>query len=440
MDKQLIRKRMNGYVLPSVISFAILSIYVFVDAVFVGNKVGELGIAAINIAFSIIALTQAIGSGIGIGAAVKYTIKKAEGNGKEAEEFAGGAFKMLLTVGAAMTIVLTAFSKPLMRFLGASENITEIGNVYLKTQGIFSYFMIFCEGLLALCRNNEGNKAAMRGVVAGCLSNCFLDWLFIYKFEWGMFGASFASALGQLITLFFIVSFMLKKKVLFTHCPTGRLKQISKDIIKNGITPFACVFVPNISVIIINNACLKYGTNGGDKELGIYGIVAFLVYCVYMIIQGSTDGAQPLISFFRGKKDLKSYIYSANLTFRITLVFAVIFGAFELFLREKLVTFMGAGSLLLEDCARVLAIFTPGFLFVAVSRTAAAIFYASERNYMAYAISFSEPAFLLLVILIICPSLGVNGIWYSVVAAQGIVALFAVILSVVSRKQISKWF
>ena len=74
------------YVIPSVLSFALSGIYTIVDGFFVGNSIGDLGLSAVNIAYPIVAVIQALGTGIGMGGAIYYSINKAEKKEAEAKE------------------------------------------------------------------------------------------------------------------------------------------------------------------------------------------------------------------------------------------------------------------------------------------------------------------------------------------------------------------
>ena len=70
------------YVIPSVLSFALSGVYAIVDGFFVGNSIGDAGLSTINIAYPITAVLQSVGTGIGMGGSVKYSILKAAGNEK----------------------------------------------------------------------------------------------------------------------------------------------------------------------------------------------------------------------------------------------------------------------------------------------------------------------------------------------------------------------
>lgn len=62
-------------VLPSLAAFALSGVYAVVDGFFVGNSIGDAGLAAINFAFPVTALLQAAGTGIGMGA--RYALPSA---------------------------------------------------------------------------------------------------------------------------------------------------------------------------------------------------------------------------------------------------------------------------------------------------------------------------------------------------------------------------
>lgn len=56
------------YVIPSVLSFALSGVYAIVDGFFVGNSIGDLGLSAVNMAYPVVAVIQALGTGSGMGA------------------------------------------------------------------------------------------------------------------------------------------------------------------------------------------------------------------------------------------------------------------------------------------------------------------------------------------------------------------------------------
>ena len=54
------KKTFYKFVIPSMIAFALSGVYAIVDGYFVGNAIGDAGLSAINIAYPIVAVQQAI--------------------------------------------------------------------------------------------------------------------------------------------------------------------------------------------------------------------------------------------------------------------------------------------------------------------------------------------------------------------------------------------
>ena len=69
LGKENLSKLIIQYSIPSIISFVVNSLYNMVDQVFIGQGVGYLGNAAINVIMPLTAIMLALGLMIGDGAA-----------------------------------------------------------------------------------------------------------------------------------------------------------------------------------------------------------------------------------------------------------------------------------------------------------------------------------------------------------------------------------
>ncbi|MGO0861877.1 MATE family efflux transporter, partial [Clostridioides difficile] len=79
----MVKKQFLKNVLPSMLAFAFSGVYAIVDGWFVGRNIGDAGLAAINIAYPLTALIQAIGTGIGMGGAIQIAICLGRGDEDE---------------------------------------------------------------------------------------------------------------------------------------------------------------------------------------------------------------------------------------------------------------------------------------------------------------------------------------------------------------------
>lgn len=86
------KKKFFSYVIPSILGFALSGVYAIVDGFFIGNSIGDAGLAAISIAYPITAFLQAMGTGIGMGGAVHLPSALGEETTRLRSDFSVGRF------------------------------------------------------------------------------------------------------------------------------------------------------------------------------------------------------------------------------------------------------------------------------------------------------------------------------------------------------------
>lgn len=127
------------------VSFSILGMLgsagtILADTMFVSNKLGTEGLAALNIAISVFGLVNGVGMLFGVGGATRYAVLKAQGQ----EEHAHQTFMQALWAELAFGIVfvLTGLwgATYMAQALGAGPELLGQCAVYLKTILCFAPF------------------------------------------------------------------------------------------------------------------------------------------------------------------------------------------------------------------------------------------------------------------------------------------------------------
>ena len=196
MIKQFLR-----YVLPSMAAFAFSGLYSIVDGYFVGNNVGDAGLAAINIAYPMIALVNAVGTGIGIGGAVFVSLTRGEGDAESEKKYLGNTLMFLLGASVVCTLLLLAVYRPFLQAFGATGEVLEGAKTYSLVLILCTALQVFATGCIPLLRNFGAAVGAMLAMSGGFVSNIFLDWLFVQYMSLGLFGAALATGIGQAVTV-----------------------------------------------------------------------------------------------------------------------------------------------------------------------------------------------------------------------------------------------
>ncbi len=424
------------YVIPSVLSFALSGVYAIVDGFFIGNSIGDLGLSAINIAYPIVAAIQALGTGIGMGGAIYYSIYRAEKKEEQAKEFIAGALWVLIISSVFLTISVLILNGTLLELLGANGRLLALGKEYIAVIALGASMQVIGTGLVPFIRNHGGSFYAMVSMIAGFVTNIILDYLFVWVLKQGVSGAAWATVIGQGITMLIVLAFLLRKKQFTLNIPFFKFGKVSASILKIGIAPFGLTMSPNISLIIINRFSVVYG---GELAVATYACIAYAICIVYLILQGVGDGSQPLLSQHYGEKNFDKLKSTRTLAYGFALFLSVI-GCIIMFLtRESLGVLFGASKEVNTEIAKIMPVFLVSVPFVAVLRIATASFYATEKSMFSYVLTFIEPLFMLVLMLILPPLFGGQiMIWWSTVLARILSALLAVILkNHVDKKEMS---
>ena len=413
-------KEFFRYVIPSMFAFALSGLYGIVDGFFLGNELGDGALAAINVAYPMTAFLQAIGTGIGMGGAVQYTILKASGKEEEKEKCLGLTLLLLGGAGAVLTPVFLLGNTFFLDLLGAEGELLWLGREYLCWISIGAIFQVLGTGMIPFMRNIGGAIIPMIGMVIGSILNIIFDYVFVWVLPLGMKGAAIASVMGQM-GAFAISGFFLwykKEKICWKKASREQLKKI----LFVGISPFGLSFAPNVTLILVNLSAINYG---GDLAVKAYAPISYIVYTIMMLLQGVSDGCQPLVSMFYGKGQNTE----ARKVYRLSRNFSLLVGGicFVLLLLEgrRTVGIFGTSEEVTSYVLTILPYFLAGMFFSALSRPVISYYYATEKNKRAYFLIYGESIALFFFLAAIPVFMGILGTWLSVMFSQLFMAVVA---------------
>ena len=190
--KTLFRKLL----LPTVLGMIFSALFVITDGIFVGKGIGSDALAAVNIVAPLWLFSTGIGLMFGVGASVVASIHLSHGKVKVARINITQSIVISSLLLMCTSALFCSFAPQVVKLLGGSERLTPLAVEYMLWFVPFSLFTaLLNSGMFFLRLDGSPNFAMMCNVVAAVL-NIILDYLFIFPFGWGMFGAAFASAIG----------------------------------------------------------------------------------------------------------------------------------------------------------------------------------------------------------------------------------------------------
>lgn len=417
------RKEFCRYIFPAMFSFMLTGIYSIVDGIFVGNAVGDNGLAAINIVWPLAALIISLGTGIGMGASVIVSLNRGAGNERKAKQAEGNAF-FLIFVGTLLLVIALGLTHPfLLRIMGAEGIIFTYCQQYIRVLLMGSIAQISATALLPLIRNHGASIFAMIAMALGCITNIVLDWVYVFEFSWGIWGAAFATVCGQVLTLILCIGFFARKSrrdVIHYLKPDAGL---IRSILKVGVSPFGLTYLPSITIIFMNLQTLKYG---GTPAVSAYAILAYILSFMELLIQGISDGSQPLLSLSRGSgkiKELKTY---RKWMFLLALGFGAVSGIVTVALQDQIPVLFGGSkeaAVYIADSTLPIGI---ALLLYGFSKPAISYFYAINQTTPSSIMVYGEVALTVGLIYLLPLAFGLMGVWYTMPLVQLLLSLIGV--------------
>ena len=329
------------YIVPSMIAFTLTSIYGIVDGLFVGNVVGDAGLAGINVSFPLVQFVFAVGTGIGMGGAVISSIRAGRGDEASSRRAVGNTLLMLVVASLPLMAVLLMFGAPLSELLGGrGATLAEAVN-YITVIAWGTPFLVLQVGCLPLIRNRGHVNYAMGVSVLSGLVNVALDWLFVVELHAGTAGAAAATVIAQALAFALCAAFFLRKGERIALRDFKPQARTIGHALKLGMAPFGLTLLPEVTVVAVNmNAVVQ----GGEVAVAAYAVISYTAMIIQMLIQGVGDGSQPLVSRSYGAGRYAEARAIRTTNYVITVTIGVLGLAAMYLLREQVPAWFGASA------------------------------------------------------------------------------------------------
>ncbi len=286
--------------LPAMVGLLVSSLYAFVDRIFIGNFVGELGLAAMNAAIPFMTLIFAFSILIGRGCSVIYSLALGRHDYEEAGKiFMQGMFLHLAVSLVLMTVGLS-FLPQILTLFGAPE--MALGHA-VRYMSVALFGTPFAMMLMQnhLIRAEGASAYAMVTQVVGALLNVFLDWVLMAGFDMGMRGAAIATVVSQAVSVSMVLWYFTRRSVIQIHL-SNLLPTVAvvKRVLFNGATPFLFHFVATLTWSIQNHMIQAHAVQSGHQVaagMAVFGITLSLFQLIMTPVLGLSMGMQPLIGY-----------------------------------------------------------------------------------------------------------------------------------------------
>lgn len=405
-----IKKTFFKYLIPSVGGMLGVSLYVLGDTMVVGRGLGDQGLAALNVSIPIINVFNGLGLLFGIGGATALSISRGRKQYKDVNNIFSKSMLMAGMVGLVLTLVGIFFLDELCYFLGASEATFQMSKDYLGVLMSFSVAFLLNSALTVFVRNDGAPRLAMIGMLTGSIMNVILDYVFIFKFKWGMWGGALATGLSPILGLLILSTHFIRKsnKIKFI-IPKPDLSLIRR-IVGNGGASFIIELSAGIVIFAFNQTLAGIT---GDIGISAYSIIANLSLIFAAIFIGVGQAIQPIVSFNYGAENMEKVYESVRLAIYTAIGLGVIFYAIGLAFPEFLVSiFINPSEELLNITVRGIRLYFMSFILMGLNIALTFYIQSKERARASLTISLARGFVFIIIVLLILPKIiGIDGVW-----------------------------
>lgn len=417
------------------VTMLLQSLYSIVDGLFISNLVGDIGLSAVNVAWPIIAVIVALGTGIGCGGAVIMSTRQGAGDIDGSNKARANIIITLFIAGILVTAAFLVMLPSLVSRMGATGTLYDLSMDYGLVMILGSAIQIFSTGLTPILRNENKVVHAMVINVTGLVSNLVLDFVFLYIFGMGIEGAATASLMAQLIVVLLCLTVICRNKknpIKISHFKVD-LHIIGK-MLKIGISPFGISLAPSLMIMFNNMQCIKYG---GDVAITIFSIITSTVGSYRILLIGVAEGIQPLVSFAKGAKDYDYIKEVRNKGIKTAIIISFILFLFTAATAKFYPAIYGASDEVAETAFWPIIVSGTQLIFTGLVRVTNSFFYAVGKNKYSLFLIYFDPLIMTPVLLYVLPEFfGMYGIWISTTISQIILNIVAVIMYIRHNREL----
>ena len=413
LGEKPIGKLLVQQAVPASVGILVMSLNVLVDTIFVGNWIGSIAIAAINVVLPISFFIAALGMAIGIGGSSIISRALGADESKKALKTFGNQITLTILLSIGLVIPGLIFVNDLIPAFGGKGEIFEPAKIY--------YIIVLC-GVpflaLAMMGNNviraEGKpRFAMIAMIVPSVGNLILDYILINRLNMGMEGAAFATTASYLLCLGYIIWFFLSKnselKISFSHF---RLDiPILKEMSALGLVTLARQAVVSITYLLMNNILFDLG---GEDSVTVYAIIARMLMFALFPVLGVTQGFLPIAGYNYGAQKFSRVRKSINTAIFYACLMGVVIFAGIMFFAPTIVKVFTGDEQIIEETPWAMRWVFSAIPIVAIQLIGAAYFQAIGKAVPAFLLTLSRQGFIFIPLILILPIFyGEIGVWIS---------------------------
>lgn len=428
MTKEPIKKTLILLALPIMGASFFQLAYGIVDMLWIG-KLGSRAVAAVGSATFFINLGFGLNTILVTGAGIKVAHKLGSKDYKEADEFINTGFFMNVVLFVTYFIFLFLFRNMIVKYFNFNDiGVENMAKQYLMITGIGTFFKFSNFMFVSIFNSFGDSKTPFKINCIGVILNIFLDPLFIFVLNWGVFGAGFATMLCEGINSFLFYRY---SKNYFT---IERQKKYSWDKIKSIFSLGFPNGIQRVLFTVISIVLARMVAQWGASAIAAQKIALQVEAVSYLTIGGLQGAVASFIGQNYGAKKIdrisEGYEVSVRLSSILGIITTLIFIIFarpliDIFIDDEETLVIGMNYLKIVGLSQ---------LFMCLEIVNSGAYSGIGRPKVASIIGIVFTALRIPIAFVLSKAFGINGIWMTISGTTVVKGLLSTYLFSKERK------
>ena len=323
LGKEPIGKLLLRLALPTVAAQLINMLYNIVDRIYIGHipGIGATALTGVGVCMPLILIVSAFAALVGYGGAPRASIYMGKKDNDSAEKILGNCFTLQIIISLILTAILLIWNRDFLMAFGASENTIGYGVSYMNIYALGTVFVEVTLGMNSFITAQGFAKTGMLSVLIGAVANIILDPIFIFGFNMDVRGAALATIISQALSCVWVVWFLCGKNTTLKirKKNIGLQPKIVLPCVALGTSVFVMQASESVISMCFNSSLQRYG---GDIAVGAMTILTSVMQFAMLPLQGLGQGAQPIISYNYGAKNVERVRATYRLLLKSSLVYS----------------------------------------------------------------------------------------------------------------------
>ena len=401
----------------------IFSLYSMVDGFFVSKYVGVEALSAVNLSMPFINIVFALGIIAAVGSQTMCGVFIGRKNYMKANKIFSFNIKTVTIFSIILTVLFYFNMDMIAKLLGATEDLKPLVIEYLGHIVYFVPFLMISYNFEVMVKVDGFPRLAVATVITCGLSNVILDYVFVGLMGHGLAGAAVATGFSQVIsTVVYLIHFTVGKSNLeFVEVKFSF--DTLKSIFSLGVGDFVSEVGIAMIVLFYNIFIIKFL---GEKSIATFSVISYVNNLALTCFAGITQGTQPLLSYYYGKKDYDSLKKLFRLATAAIFVTGVVFlAASQLFPERIFRIFLDVDKETLSYSVESLRKFSISFMITGFNVLIAAVCVSFLKPKYSVTINILRSFVTIYLALFVLTMLEPTLIWFASALSEAVTLIFA---------------